>query len=741
MVQMETSSGIINSFTQKIVVQHENQRLEGILQGKILEELIKKPSPILEDYDPYIKSWKAFSGQNYIPTTALPLQLNPNPMLYISQDVDLIVQEKLSQIEPSITQKVIRYHPSEIITTIESSTELIEQRIKSFNERLEIIQILTKTRDIQVNLKQIIQQEFEKISIQVEDLIWNERSRFYKFRMPGLSESLEEIFIDIPAQLTPDAAVYYLKQTGIINKILDYHFIVDGELVEITTQKTFAQIVEESRASSFTIMGVQAGAANEFRENKNPLSREDVSLKGYNYLYNKIETEHANEEIYKDILKYSSIILDLTLQDGTLPLYKEPDQEVDSGYPHKFYLYKDYFVPSDHEFNELLEGRYYDGLVYEIRVKEGFPDSWFEGKSYVGYTKYTTNIRLATHIYDALKNQLDFEEGKRINPPPKISRAILAALEDLGKDLTQLKEEFSKIISRIFITEEMRQVIDTLKQNYFEISEHEVHRFLEKAKQREKEIIAERDLIKQGLNEIEGGSGGVTKYISYPLYDIIALVTLGANQKDIINVLEKFYPRISRGTLQDKINEYFESWDEVEINYLKPIIEALVLEGYSDREIYDSLVSKNPNYRCFLFSWFKDGLELDFNLWEKIQIFDNIDEVRKSYNKRQEYFGIERSQWEKWLLEGITRDEIAQITGLSVSNVKKVISKKFGGRTNFLISYRREKTIELLRMGVDFKEIFEDHLGMSNFKSHGRETFARWFDGLTLEQIRKLYTQ
>ena len=380
-------------------------------------------------------------------------------------------------------------------------------------------------------------------------------------------------------------------------------------------------------------------------------------------------------------------------------------------------------------------------MVYEIRVKEGFPDSWFEGKSYVGYTKYTTNIRLAAHIYDALKNQLDFEEGKRINPPPKISRAILAALEDLGKDLTQLKKEFSKIISRIFITEEMRQVIDTLKQNYFEISEHEVHRFLEKAKQREKEIIAERDLIKQGLNEIEGGSGGVTKYISYPLYDIIALVTLGANQKDIINVLEKFYPRISRGTLQDKINEYFESWDEVEINYLKPIIEALVLEGYSDREIYDSLVSKNPNYRCFLFSWFKDGLELDFNLWEKIQIFDNIDEVRKSYNKRQEYFGIERSQWEKWLLEGITRDEIAQITGLSVSNVKKVISKKFGGRTNFLISYRREKTIELLRMGVDFKEIFEDHLGMSNFKSHGRETFARWFDGLTLEQIRKLYTQ
>ena len=71
-------------------------------------------------------------------------------------------------------------------------------------------------------------------------------------------------------------------------------------------------------------------------------SRLRVSLKGYNYLYNKLESEHVNEEIYKDILKYSSKILDMTLEKTQYPIYTEMILEDDTGITHDIYNNIDY---------------------------------------------------------------------------------------------------------------------------------------------------------------------------------------------------------------------------------------------------------------------------------------------------------------------------------------------------------------------------------------------------------------
>ncbi|MBY9005976.1 MAG: hypothetical protein KGD63_04385 [Candidatus Lokiarchaeota archaeon] len=553
--------------------------------------------------------------------------------------------------------------------------------------------------------------------------------------IPTGNETLNKLLLGV---------VYYLKQADIVNKLLNYRFIVDGEFVDMTKQKTFAQIVEESRASSFTIMSVQVGAAKEFREENVPLYRGKVSLKGYEYLYNKLKNEHANEEIYKDILKYSSIILDMTLEEAQYPLYNEFISEDETRRTHEIYGDKDYLDKSHPEFNLTVNDHIYEALIYKIRVKEGFPNSWFEGKLYVGYSIKTIDMRFAFHILKSIRQELDFQSGKRINPPTKSKRVIIIALEDildnLGKDLKQLEKIFKISINENHITDVVREVIEILKKNYFEIFGIEVHKSLEKAKQREKEIIDERDLINQGLNEKTGGTGGLEKYISYPLYDIIGLMTLGANQKDILSILGKFYPKITRTTFQNRIKEYFISLEDAKISFLKPLIEALILEGYDGREIFDTLLSKNPQDHGILSTWFREGIELDFSYWENIMIFDNVEATRLRYKDLKRYFCIERSLWEEWVLEGISQGKIAKANKLAVSNVGYVYKNKFGGYRNYLYSHRMKKTIELLGKEIDFKEIYEDYFKLNYFNIRGRESFEIWFNGdYTLEQIKELY--
>ncbi|MBY9006152.1 MAG: hypothetical protein KGD63_05295 [Candidatus Lokiarchaeota archaeon] len=236
-----------------------------------------------------------------------------------------------------------------------------------------------------------------------------------------------------------------------------------------------------------------------------------------------------------------------------------------------------------------------------------------------------------------------------------------------------------------------------------------------------------------------GGLGGISQYNPLPLYDIASLTTIGANMKDILHLMIKYYSNIHRETLRTRINEFFESWDNIEILFLKPLVEGLVLEKYPDKEIYDALVSKKPNYRCWLFSWFKGAIYLDFKYWDGSKYFVNIEESNLEYNKEQRYFGIIRNQWEKWILDNMNRNKIAEITGLTVSSVKYVIREKFGGRYNYLCSYRREKTIELLAKGINLREIYEKYFQKKFFTTHGREAFERCFDGLTLEQIIEKY--
>ncbi len=87
----------------------------------------------------------------------------------------------------------------------------------------------------------------------------------------------------------------------------------------------------------------------------------------------------------------------------------------------------------------------------------------------------------------------------------------------------------------------------------------------------------------------------------------------------------------------------------------------------------------------------------------------------------------------------MTDKEINRQTGLSLFSIGKIWKEKFGGKTNFLYSYRRERTIELLREGWDITDIYEIEFGFDNFGDNGERDFKKWFPELTIDQIIQFY--
>ena len=112
------------------------------------------------------------------------------------------------------------------------------------------------------------------------------------------------------------------------------------------------------------------------------LNKNELALKGYNYVRNEFLREHKDEAIYSKILRYADIVLKKQIKLGKLPLYKTAQVRLTTQQKLvDIYEGKDYVTEKDKFYEFVNKYRDYEALVYLIKCKNGFSSNWFKGKS------------------------------------------------------------------------------------------------------------------------------------------------------------------------------------------------------------------------------------------------------------------------------------------------------------------------------------------------------------------------
>jgi len=290
----------------------------------------------------------------------------------------------------------------------------------------------------------------------------------------------------------------------------------------------------------------------------------------------------------------------------------------------------------------------------------------------------------------------------------------------------------------------LKKITQRLKTDYFDVIVLEFHKNLETAVKREIQLIAEHNYINIGLNECGGGQGGLP-YIFLPLYDIVGMIVLGCTQKKILKILNKLYSndfmnsKIGENTLRRRIIEECENWVNAQRLFLKPVVEALVYLGFSDKKIYNTLSSPHSK-EGWLYKWWKLGEKLDFKFWIDSRELDISKGRKRLLNLEVKFCGIPKSKWEEWAIKEIPNNKIAEISGLSFNTIVSVYKLNFGGRNNILLNYRRDKTIKMRKKGMSLKNIYISIFKKTYYPSNFRRDFKAWFNGLSPEEIEERWS-
>lgn len=473
------------------------------------------------------------------------------------------------------------------------------------------------------------------------------------------------------------------------------------------------------------------------------VTRDEIALKGYNCVRQEILEKSKDDDIYLMILKNADIVLERIIELTRFPLYKKTFiRKTKQLKIIDLFEGKDHITKKDKFFELVKKYREYEALNYEIRCKYQFPNTQYRNRGYCGYTRSTENIRLINHIIEAVEQNIDFLKGYRDNPPTKINKAIVIALEDISYSIEKLhfslqtsnmKEQFKLL----------KKITHRIKRDYFDVTVLEFHKNLETAVEREIQLIAEHNYISDGLNECGGGQGGLP-YIFLPLYDIVGMIALGCTQKKILEILNKLYSdnfinsKIGENTLRRRIIEECGNWVNAQRLYLKPVIEALVYQGFSDKRIYDTLSSPHSK-EGWIYKWWKKGDKLDFEFWSDSRELDMSKKSKNLLNLELKFCGIPKSKWEEWVIKEISNNKIAEISGLSFNTIVSVYKHNFGGRNEILFKHRRDMTIKLRKKGMKLKNIYTFIFKKPYYTSNFKRDFITWFNGMTPEEIEEAW--
>ena len=360
------------------------------------------------------------------------------------------------------------------------------------------------------------------------------------------------------------------------------------------------------------------------------------------------------------------------------------------------------------------------GLIYSIECV--FPG--FEDKVYVGLTIKDADKRFEEHVLNSIRIYLLTNGDTEQSGYGKLQKTIIDSLLcqfNIEKYYNQIK-----LYSNTYQFEKRRallsEIMNYLKNKCFIIKTLEFHYSINSMDEREKYHIENYshkgkiiNTVKNGLN-MNVGSGGPGKYL--PIYEIAVLIALGQSIKDILKFLNQKYnlEEITLNMLTARIDTFFGGWYQAQEMFLKPIIEALVKEGFDRNAIY--LHFKNLELG---FGWFRNWsvgdvyLEYDIQNFKKsINIdFDRYPELLEEYIDQieQYYCGISERQWLSYIFKGISirswkpdQTSISSLTKIGerkINTILVILFKKFRVSNKHELRYllQKLKTIEVLKKG------------------------------------------
>jgi len=234
---------------------------------------------------------------------------------------------------------------------------------------------------------------------------------------------------------------------------------------------------------------------------------------------------------------------------------------------------KDFENPE--EFEKIVRNRkkyLWYGLLYEI--SEILPGD-IKHETIAGYTTGSLNSRWSKYVFKAVLNK-----GKG----GKLHKLIYNFLNNFG--LEKLKTTKGRYNWRL---------IFGLLESRFKRTTMEIHFSGNSLRSAEVNFIKKHDLINSGLNIRPGGDGGRDK-IDLPMISIAFYIALGFMETEIHKILINHGIRCSVSTVRRRIREYWGSFEEAQIKFLKPMFHMLLKAQFELHEINDVYDRFTLNY-------------------------------------------------------------------------------------------------------------------------------------------------
>ncbi len=402
----------------------------------------------------------------------------------------------------------------------------------------------------------------------------------------------------------------------------------------------------------------------------------------------------------------------------------------------------------------------------------------FKELPYIGYT-YSKNKRFINHIFQTI--ELFNQRGKNVKIP-YFKQAILLSLQTNFKQIKKFMLEIGSVSISSFKDLELH--LRDFRRNKYNIyagiilkiyNEIMLKYFIQKDLEilqnvnvrdvlnREKyltlnyiHVIKGREVIgtiyPNGLNMVPGGGGSGLKglIVDIPLFDVVALVSLGLKISEISKYLSKAYGTIySEDLISKRIIDIWGSLKNLQDLVLKPVVESLIkdLNDYSLKEISETLKRCVVTLATQIKGWYEGA---QFNELKLLIKHNKLDWSRVSgyiHDSRKNLKGYTVDDWVGWIVdESITQLDIAKkvgynsrtfvvnlipkishtltgISGLSYDDTRRILRKSIikerlrkgvspeeilGSDFNYKSIYRESGTIRLDRVEQFFETIFSD---------------------------------
>ncbi|MFX1375980.1 MAG: hypothetical protein ACFFA0_09230 [Promethearchaeota archaeon] len=504
----------------------------------------------------------------------------------------------------------------------------------------------------------------------------------------------------------------------------------------------------------------------------------------YNDVKNKIKSKHSTEYIYHRLIKVSEyninqFVNQIKLKSTKIQLNTLYSESLNTWIGDK----ADVIVRGQSGFAKVSKHPASYGFKYVVYLLKSRLEPYLD-LLYIGYHKGNLYERLRTHIRDALTNNFNDDVSRYVE------MSILSALQKelipirnfivnidsivIPNDIDNLKSVFSWLMNNKGSKNRKSNtlysfIIEEVLKKHFQIKDLEYHKKRSKAlasesnktinyKHKIKDQGVNGSIWPNGLNMVRGGGGGTELNYNLPLFDYVALVSLGFKHEEICKILSKVYKRsVKSSTMSTLISQEFDSFEILQGRVLKPVVEDFIKDkkNLNFRDIATSVRMDPKTLDSKLKAWFdgngfnnlKAAVNAGFLDWSKISEFNA--EIQKGLR------GFSKSEWKEWFIKASKDTKLENIANHFGITKNWLISKKFCKKLSIALigeeigligelrrKLRQKKVIESLSLGEDTRQVMENYFGI-RYKSPSQMAifYGKLFKGkLSFEDIIRKFS-